>query len=95
MTRQAQKGKTSVKDVTDIETTRVQMVPATMSLGEAASYLGIHRSTAWNLYQRDEFPVPVLKIGGCLRVVRVHILQFIETGERVTFPSTSSASIAS
>ena len=34
----------------------------------AASILGIGRSTAYDLIRRDEFPVPVIKIGRCLRV---------------------------
>ena len=37
---------------------------ATLSLAEAARVLGIHRSTAWELYKRGEFPLPVLKIIG-------------------------------
>jgi predicted DNA-binding transcriptional regulator AlpA len=61
--------------------TRIDMTRcATMSLGESALVLGIHRSTAWNLYQRGEFPVPVLRIGGSLRVVRRNLETYLATG---------------
>jgi len=69
-----------------------------MSLSEAAAILAIHRTTAWSLYRRGEFPVPVLKVGGNLRVVRVHLQQFLDTGQPVTLPfraSSDSRSIAS
>jgi len=56
---------------------------ATISLAEAAEILGMHRTTAWSLHKRGEFPVPVLKIGSNLRVVRAHLQLFLETGERV------------
>jgi predicted DNA-binding transcriptional regulator AlpA len=42
---------------------------ATISLAEAAEILGIHRTTAWSLHKRGEFPVPVLRVGSSLRVV--------------------------
>jgi Helix-turn-helix domain len=70
---------------------------ATMSLAEAAEILGIHRTTAWSLHKRGEFPVPVLRIGSNLRVVKAHLQLFIETGEPVV-PKTrvgASTSIAS
>ena len=69
----------------------------TMTLAEAAEVLGIHRTTAWSLYKCGEFPVPVLKIGSNLRVVKAHLQQFMETGEPVV-PGASigaSASLAS
>ena len=50
---------------------------ATLSLAEAAKVLGVHRSTAWELYKRDEFPVPVLQIGNRLRVTKHHLSQFL------------------
>ncbi len=50
---------------------------ATVSLSEAATVLGIHRSTAWDLYRRNEFPVPVLKIGRRLRVTKVHLQNYL------------------
>jgi excisionase family DNA binding protein len=54
--------------------------PLTISLGEAADLLGIHRSTAWNLQSRGNFPVPVLRIGSSLRVKKANLMKFIETG---------------
>lgn len=50
---------------------------ATFSLAEAAKVLGVHRSTAWDLYKRGEFPVPVLQIGHRLRVTKVHLRRYL------------------
>jgi excisionase family DNA binding protein len=50
----------------------------TMSLPEAAQVLGVHRTTAWSLYKRGEFPVPVLKVGSSLRIVTAHLEKFME-----------------
>lgn len=50
---------------------------ATLSLTEAATVLGIHRSTAWDLYKRGEFPVPVLQIGHRLRVTKAQLRRFL------------------
>jgi excisionase family DNA binding protein len=55
----------------------------TMSLAEAATILEVHRTTCWTLYRRGEFPVPVLKVGGSLRIVRNHLDQYLATGESV------------
>jgi len=65
-------------------------VCATMSLAEAAVILHIHRTTAWQLYRRGEFPVPVLKVGTNLRVVKAHLQRFLDTGEPVTLPFRAS-----
>lgn len=68
----------------------------TMSLTEAAELLGIHRTTAWSLHKRGEFPVPVLKLGCALRVVRSHLELYMSTGVPVEsgtrFDAESSAS---
>jgi excisionase family DNA binding protein len=72
-----------------------EVSPATMSLAEAARVLGIHRSTAWALYKRGELPVPVLRVGSSLRIVRAHVQQYLETGEKVTFSPSGPMSIAS
>ena len=42
--------------------------PLTLSLAEAAKVLGIGVSTAYRLCSRGEFPVPVLRIGGTVKV---------------------------
>lgn len=66
----------------------------TMTLAEAAEVLGIHRTTAWSLHKRGEFPVPVLKIGSNLRVVKAHLQQFMETGEPVVPGTLVGASVS-
>ena len=50
---------------------------ATLSLAEAAHVLGIHRSTAWDLYKRGDFPVPVLQIGHRLRVTKHQLERYL------------------
>ncbi len=44
------------------------MSQQTVSVPEAGEALGISRQTAYELARRDEFPVPVLKVGKKLRV---------------------------
>jgi len=53
---------------------------ATISLAQAAQALGIHRSTAWDLHKRGEFPVPVLRIGSRLRVTKLSLESFLTAG---------------
>lgn len=55
---------------------------ATVSLAQAAQVLGVHRSTAWELYRRGEFPLPVLKVGSRLRVAKVHLEAFLLGDDR-------------
>ena len=50
---------------------------ATVSLAEAAVVLGVQRSTAWDLYKRGVFPVPVLQIGHRLRVTKHHLRRYL------------------
>jgi predicted DNA-binding transcriptional regulator AlpA len=69
-------------------------VPATIGLAEAALILGIHKSTAWALFQAGNFPVPVIRVGTRIRVVKVHIQQFLETGEPVTFGTATKTPVA-
>jgi hypothetical protein len=54
---------------------------ATVSLAEAARVIGIHRSTAWDLHKRGEFPIPVLRVGHGLRVAKIHLERFLFAGE--------------
>jgi predicted DNA-binding transcriptional regulator AlpA len=66
------------------DSTIIEAVPSmTMSLAQAAGILGIHRTTAWSLHKRGEFPVPVLQLGSSLRVVRAHLELYMSTGVRV------------
>ena len=53
---------------------------ATLSLADAALVLGIHWSTASELYRRGEFPVPVLQIGRRCRVTKIHLERFLLAG---------------
>lgn len=52
--------------------------PLTVTLPTAAELLGIGERTAYDLVARDEFPVPVLRIGRSLRVSRRAIEQFVD-----------------
>jgi excisionase family DNA binding protein len=65
---------------------------ATMSLSDAAHVLGVHRSTAWDLYKKGEFPVPVLRVGRGLRVAKIQLERFLLTGESDSSPSVNSGS---
>ena len=61
--------------------TRIDMnACATLSLADAALVLGIHRSTASELYRRGEFPLPVLQIGHRCRVTKIHLERFLLVG---------------
>jgi excisionase family DNA binding protein len=62
----------------------------TMSLAEVADVLGVHRTTVWALYKRGELPIPVLKIGSRLRVVRAHLERFMEAGIPVETPGEAT-----
>ena len=79
------------------DTTRIETRTnhATISLAEAAAVLGIHRTTAWSLHKRGDFPVPVLKIGSSLRVVRAHLQLFLETGLPVPSGTRTGESVSS
>jgi len=52
--------------------------PLTLSLAEAAKALGIGVSTAYRLYSRGAFPVPVLHIGGTVKVSRKRLQHYVE-----------------
>ncbi|MGH9072802.1 MAG: helix-turn-helix domain-containing protein [Acidimicrobiales bacterium] len=52
--------------------------PLTMSLSEAAKVLGIGVSTAYRLCSRGEFPVPLLRIGGTVKVSRKRLWDYVE-----------------
>jgi predicted DNA-binding transcriptional regulator AlpA len=88
--KQATKSKSAEEntdtDVRDDEKPNINNESLMISLGDAAQMLGIHRTTAWAIHDRGDFPVPVIKVGGHWRVVRAHLHHFIDTGERVTLP---------
>lgn len=52
----------------------------TISINEAADLLGINRNTAYRLIKLDEFPIPVLRIGGQMKVSRRAVEEFVEAG---------------
>jgi predicted DNA-binding transcriptional regulator AlpA len=96
-TKNKSAAKYTVADARDDEKPNISNQSLMISLGDAAQMLGIHRTTAWAIHDRGDFPVPVIKVGGHWRVVRAHLHHFINTGERVTLPfnpvsdSTSTA----
>jgi excisionase family DNA binding protein len=54
---------------------------ATMSIPQVAKVLGIHKSTAYELIKRDEFPVPVIPLGGTYRVTKVAVRRLLKEHE--------------
>jgi excisionase family DNA binding protein len=65
--------------------------PLTMSLAEAAKVLGIGVSTAYRLCSRGEFPVPVLRIGGTVKVSTRRLKAYVDGDvEPVTIESGRS-----
>jgi excisionase family DNA binding protein len=62
--------------------------PLTLSLAEAAKVLGIGVSTAYRLCSRGEFPVPVLRIGGTVKVSTKRLRAYVDGDvESVTIES--------
>lgn len=59
----------------------------TVTLDEVASALGIGRNTAYVLARRDEFPVPVIRLGRRLVVPREALEEVLET--RKTTPEVA------
>jgi excisionase family DNA binding protein len=65
--------------------------PLTLSLAEAAKVLGIGVSTAYRLCSRGEFPVPVLRIGGTVRVSTKRLSAYVDGDvESITIESGRS-----
>lgn len=58
----------------------------TVSLTEAATILGIHRTTAYELHKKGQFPVPVIPVGRHLKVSKVSLERLL-AGEAVGGPS--------
>ncbi|MDP9362629.1 MAG: helix-turn-helix domain-containing protein [Chloroflexota bacterium] len=59
---------------------------ATATLGEVAALLGIGRSTAYELAQRDALPVPVIRLGRRLVVPRAALDRLL-AGDSMDTPS--------
>ena len=49
----------------------------TLSVAEAAAVLGIGRSLAYELIARDEFPVPVIRLGNLHRIPTVLLAELL------------------
>jgi excisionase family DNA binding protein len=65
--------------------------PLTLSLSEAAKILGIGVSTAYRLCSRGEFPIPVLRIGGTVKVSTKRLRAYVDGDvESVTIESSRS-----
>lgn len=52
----------------------VELEPAFVSIDQAATFLGISRSTAYRLAKAGTFPVPVVAVGG-RRIVHLAALR--------------------
>ena len=53
------------------------MSEQTLSVPEAGKALGISRQTAYELARRDEFPLPVLRVGKKLRVSTIALARLL------------------
>jgi excisionase family DNA binding protein len=58
------------------------VVPATMTVKEAARLCGISRQYAYVLAARGE--LPVIKFGGAVRIHRQRLLKMLELEEQIT-----------
>lgn len=52
-------------------------LPVTINLATSYEILGISRSTAYELYRGGQYPVPVLKLRGCLRVITADLCKLL------------------
>lgn len=63
---------------TALTTAEVYALPAMPTLvPQAAAAVGVSRDTAYELASRDQFVVPVIKIGRSLKVRRADLLAFL------------------
>lgn len=54
------------------------MEPGFVSMTDACEFLGIGRSTGYELVERGEFPVPVQRLGRRIVVARKPLLELAE-----------------
>lgn len=54
------------------------MEPGFVSMTEACEFLGIGRSTGYELVERGEFPVPVQRLGRRIVVARKPLLELAQ-----------------
>ncbi|MEV7551975.1 DNA-binding protein [Amycolatopsis sp. NPDC089917] len=60
---------------TTLTLAEVAALPAVVDLMTAARALGIGRTTAYGLARNDDFPCPLLRVGGEYRVPTTGLLQ--------------------
>ncbi|MGX1739149.1 helix-turn-helix transcriptional regulator [Corynebacterium flavescens] len=60
------------------------MTPPTITLAKAADLIGIGRSTAYQAVRSNEFPAPVIKIGGRYVVPTRPLLELLGLDELPT-----------
>lgn len=59
----------------------IAALPTVLDLLTAARALGIGRTTAYALARADEFPCPVIRVGGVYRVPTAGLLRLLELSE--------------
>jgi excisionase family DNA binding protein len=62
---------------------------ATATLGEVAALLGIGRSTAYELAQRDALPIPVIRLGRRMVVSRAALDRLL-TADDIARPAVAT-----
>lgn len=67
--------------------TQLRNGPPSVSLMTAAAALGIGRTKAYDMAKRDEFPVPVIRIGDVYRVRTAELLAFLGISEAPPLPA--------
>lgn len=59
----------------------IASLPTVVDLMAAARALGIGRTTAYDLARSDEFPCPVVRVGGTYRVPTAGLLRLLGLSE--------------
>ncbi|MGW0626053.1 helix-turn-helix transcriptional regulator [Streptomyces sp. NPDC002758] len=65
----------------------VLALPVAIDLKTAARALGLGRTTAYDLAQRGEFPIPLLRLGTQYRARRADLLDVLGIQDRATAPA--------
>lgn len=55
--------------------------PPTLDVAEAAGWLGVGRSTAYEAIRRGEFPAKTITVNRRLRVLTASLIRVLEDGE--------------
>ncbi|HLL65540.1 MAG TPA: DNA-binding protein [Micromonosporaceae bacterium] len=67
---------------------RIRALGAVTNLRTAADIFGLSRAVAYDLAKRDQFPVPVLRVGGRYRVPVAPILTVLHVPGESAAPTT-------